>query len=95
LKWEDNLKEALKAGIDIERYWASTPKEIVLQLEAFRWRQSQNHNQLAWAAWHIVALNRQKKIPALKKLLIKDTQNKKFQTVDEQIKIAKFITSMY
>jgi hypothetical protein len=30
------------------------------------------HNERAWAAWHVAALSRAKKIPKLETLLIKD-----------------------
>lgn len=42
------------------------------------------HNERAWLAWHIEALRRQKKLPKLEKMLIKE---RKRQTWQQQMQV--------
>jgi len=45
------------------------------------------HNERAWLAWHIVAMQKAKRLPKLKKLLIQQPDRRRRQTWQEQMAI--------
>jgi hypothetical protein len=49
-----------------------TPRETFATIEAVSWRLEREHRRDAWLAWHIAALSRAKRLPALKRLLGND-----------------------
>ena len=53
-------------------FWSLTPRETYAAIEAVSWRLEREHRRDAWLAWHIAALSRAKRLPALKKLLGSD-----------------------
>ncbi len=61
-------------------FWETTPYELSLIIEGYGERQSERRQELLYLAWHIEAFARQKRLPALKKILkdsgIKKTQKK-------------------
>lgn len=56
-------------------------------------RHGNEHNARAWLAWHVAALYRSKKLPALKTMLWRE--KKRRQTWQEQLKIAELWQSLY
>lgn len=49
-------------------------------------RRRNEHNERAWAVWHVAALQRAKKLPPLEQLYAKEKPRR--QTWQEQLKIA-------
>jgi len=46
-----------------------TPVETYLVIKAAAWKFDEEQRDLAWLAWHVAALSRAKRLPALSKLL--------------------------
>lgn len=67
--WEAFLEEALKAGVRVQEFWDLTPAEATMAIEAAIWQAEQEHRMRAWAVWHVAALSRVKKLPALSRLI--------------------------
>lgn len=66
--------------------------------EGYRKREINRVNELLYLAWHIAALERQKKLPSLKSLMQKvDEKAKphKEQTVDEQIAMCRLLNAAF
>ena len=61
--------EALKAGGSVSEFWDMTPREVHALIEADNWRRDQAQRGRAWLAWHIAALQRVKRFPALARLM--------------------------
>jgi len=55
-------------------------------LDAAARRLEREHNDRAWLAWHIVAMDRAKRLPKLKTLLAKSTTRSR-QSWQEQLRI--------
>jgi len=53
----------------VGEFWALTPRETLVAMEAAVWRANQAQVRDASLAWHIAALTRCKKLPGLRKLL--------------------------
>jgi hypothetical protein len=47
---------------------------MVIALEAQRERLDREHNQRAWAVWHVAALSRSKKLPKIEQLMVRVQQ---------------------
>lgn len=58
-------------------------REVDREFRATAMIREREHNERAWLAWHIVALDRVKKFPDLEKLLIRP-EAKRRQTPEEQ-----------
>jgi len=67
---------------------------MCLMFDAVRERREREHNERAWLAWHIAALQRQKKLKPLKDLLIKPRSRKR-QTPAEQKAILRAIAATF
>ena len=63
------LVEALRAGLTVGEFWALTPRETLVAMEAAVWRGKQTQVRELSLAWHIAALTRNKRMPGLRKLL--------------------------
>lgn len=61
--------QALRCGIGVLEFWALTPRETVLAIEAALWRDEHAQRQQVAASWRTAALMRAKKLPSLRKLL--------------------------
>lgn len=59
------------AGFDPARFWEVTVKEIDREMGGAMKARDREANERMWLAWHIVALDRTKKLPKLETLLIK------------------------
>jgi hypothetical protein len=79
----------VEAGLDPSLFWRLTLREIGVILAGAASRMKREHNDRAWAVWHIEALARQKKLPKLKTLMHgAERKQRRRQTVEEQISIA-------
>ena len=67
--WDGLFVEFTSYGFNPESFWDITPKELRLLTEATARRLEREHNSQAWHTWHLAALQRQKRLPDLKKLL--------------------------
>jgi len=70
----------LRAGLGVEEFWSLTPRETRMAMEARAWRLEQEtartgelirlaQKLAGWLAWHVAALQRSKRLPALQRLL--------------------------
>ena len=50
-------------------FWELTPRETFMYITASVWRLTQQHRSDLWAAWHVAALTRGEKLPALRTVL--------------------------
>lgn len=64
----------MATGFEAARFWKITPKEVEREMHGAGLRREREHNERAWLAWHIVALDRTKKLPKLETLLISGKQ---------------------
>lgn len=56
-------------GLDPDRFWRITPREMAVDLEGARTRLQAEQDARAWLAWTTAALIRAQKMPALETLL--------------------------
>jgi predicted alpha-1,6-mannanase (GH76 family) len=61
-------------GYDHDAFWDQTPRTLSLTFEAYNNQLKDEHNERAWLAWHIAALQRSKKFPHLRSLLVKESE---------------------
>lgn len=76
---------ALRSNISPQEFWGLTPKEIVEVIEANLWGKEQEYKLAGWLAWHIAALERQKKLPKLERIIGSNQKQKKPMTLDKQL----------
>lgn len=50
-------------------FWDMTPVEVIQTMEAAGWRADVEQRLMAWGAWHMAALQRCKRMPALASLI--------------------------
>jgi len=55
--------------VTVTEFWLMTPAETLAVLDAAAWRADLDLKRAVRLAWHIVALQRQKRLPSLKHLL--------------------------
>ena len=55
--------------MSVAEFWALTPRETFMVLEAAARRFEREHRRDAWIAWHVAALSRAKKLPPLQRLM--------------------------
>lgn len=81
--------EAVEAGLDPERAWCLTPRQIARESAALARRRSA---EMLVVAWHTAAFMRQR-LPRLETLLCR--LRRRLQTVREQLAQARLITAMF
>jgi len=64
------LVDWLSFGLDEMLFWDSTPYMVTIYLEAQKKKNTDKYNNNIHLAWHIVALDRQKKLKDVSKYLI-------------------------
>jgi hypothetical protein len=81
------------AGLEPGRFWLITPREVDREMRGTKRRLEREADERMSLAWHIVALDRTKKLPKLETLLIgnKGTRNRRRQTPDEHLVAMKSI----
>ena len=72
--WDELLKRWLMLGYDHESFWDQTPRTLSLAFDAHNETRRIAHNDRAWLAWHVAALQRAKRVPSLTKLQIAKPQ---------------------
>lgn len=76
----------MSAGFDPARFWDITPKEIDREMRGAMQRMEREADERMSLAWHIVALDRTKKLPKLETLMISGSRRRtKAQTPEEHI----------
>jgi len=55
--------------VGVREFWELTPAETMEVLRAWAWREERAQDWLAWQVWHIAALQRTTRLPALARLL--------------------------
>ena len=79
-------------GFDAQRFWQITPKEFDREMRGARKRLEREADERMSLAWHIVALDRTKKLPKLETLLISGKSPRgKAQTPEEHVVAIKTI----
>jgi hypothetical protein len=73
------------AGFEAGRFWQITPKEFDREMRGARKRLEREADERMSLAWHIVALDRVKKLPKLDTLLISGKGQRKAKTREEVI----------
>lgn len=76
------------AGFDPARFWAITPKEVNRELHGALRRREREADERMSLAWHVVALDRTKKLPKLETLLSGGGKRQPAQQTPEQHLIA-------
>lgn len=71
INWEAMQSAWIAAGLDPARFWDVTVKEVDREIGGMMKARDREANERMWLAWHIVALDRSKKLPKLETLLIK------------------------
>jgi len=56
-------------GLDPDRFWRSTPREIATHMDGTRMAAQREHEARSWAVWHIAALQRVEKLPKFGKFV--------------------------
>ena len=80
------------AGLEPERFWQITPSEVDREMRGTRKRIEREADERMSLAWHIVALDRTKKLPKLETLLIGGKPgNRRRQSSDEHLVAMKSI----
>jgi hypothetical protein len=69
-----------------------TPRQFAAAFEGARKRAEAEHNGRAWLAWHVAALDRQKRLPDLSRLQVHDHRP---QTWQEQMAVCRAIAAAY
>lgn len=59
-------------GFDPESFWDQTIRTMSIAMNGKLRAARREHNQRAWLAWHVAALQRAKKLPTLKSMLARD-----------------------
>lgn len=82
----------MAAGFEPGRFWQITPKEVDREMLGARKRLEREADERMSLAWHIVALDRTKKLPKLETLLISHRRPAgRRQTPDEHLVAMKSI----
>lgn len=63
------LSEYVAAGFDPAAFWSLTPRLYLVQMRGAGERLKREHEGRAWLAWHSAALDRAKKLPALRRFV--------------------------
>lgn len=66
----------MEAGNDPARFWVITPREVDREMLGVRHRLEREANERLSLAWHIVALDRARKLPKLEALLVRPGQRR-------------------
>jgi hypothetical protein len=82
------LSQWLSAGFDEDSFWRKTPRQIAINFKGRASQLTREHNERAWFAHTIASLERSKRIPALKTLLL-DERDRKPQSWQDMKAVAK------
>ena len=90
IDWAALHGEAVEAGLDPERAWLLTPRQIARESAALARRRS---TEMLVVAWHTAAFMRQRRLPRLETLLRRVRRRR--QTAQQQLAPARLITAMF
>lgn len=79
------------SGSDPARFWNITIREADREMRGIQKRMEREADERMSLAWHIVALDRTKKLPKLETLLRASSRQKRQQTPDEHLVAMKSI----
>lgn len=66
---------------------------VLVQLEARASYEIREQNRIAWLAWHVASLQRAKRLPSLRKMMVRE-RHRKPQSPEEMLRIAKLWTQV-
>lgn len=75
----------IAADLDPARFWDITMREAEREMQAATRRAERDADERTWLAWHIVALDRTKKLPKLETLLRRNGRPRRRQTEEEKL----------
>lgn len=78
-----------------EAFWQLTYVELLTMIEGRARNKRSRLNELIFLAWHVEALARQKRLPALGSLLIEEKTTKKRQTDEEMMNMARLLNAAF
>lgn len=67
------MRDALRCGVSVAEFWAMTPAETFMTVEAGLWQERQQRRQRITQAWLTARLGRVKHMPKLSVLLTDKT----------------------
>jgi hypothetical protein len=79
------LESYVSAGLPPGRFWKITPRLYMTEMRGAAARIDREHNELAWAAWHIAFLPRAKRAPALSDMIVGPKRTAKAKPWQEQL----------
>lgn len=78
----------MSLGFDEDDFWRKTPRQIATAFKGKAAQFRREHNERAWMVWHIVAMPRSKRLPPIRKLMVKD-RDRRPQSSEQMLSIAK------
>ena len=82
--------------MNTSEFWQLTYAEFIVIYEEHIKSLTKERNNLVYQAWHIAMFERQKKLPSLESVLIKESSEpKKPQSTEEMISICKMLNAAY
>jgi hypothetical protein len=78
-----------------EEFWLLTYAELVSMAEGRIRNQKRRMNEMIFLAWHIEALARQKRLPALGNLLKEEKSNGRQQSDEEMMGMARLLNAAF
>lgn len=69
VSWDDLIEDACRAGVEVEQFWSSTPRELAHILDGASWRAEQQEIGLRKQSWLAAHWSRVKRMPVLHKIL--------------------------
>lgn len=79
------LESYVSAGLPPGRFWKITPRLYMSEMRGAAARITREHNDLAWAAWHIAYLPKAKRMVPLADLQAAEPKEKRIATWQNQL----------
>jgi len=78
-------------------FWELAYSEFMVILEEYNKETIRERNKLVFTAWHVAMFERQKRLPALDSVLMKETETHehKKQTPDEMMAVCKMLNAAF
>jgi hypothetical protein len=74
--WLGLLKTWISLGLSEDDFWQKTPRQTAIIIKGKNAQLAREHNARAWHAHTVAALQRTKRMPSLRKLLVRDKDQK-------------------
>lgn len=75
----------MEIGLDADRFWGLTPKQAGSEIRAAVALQKLRHDEMAWLAWNMAALQRIEKFPSLKEFLGHKPRKRSWQEISAEL----------